>query len=264
MSKILQLEKELALEKAKQKFEKEDREMQSLIEAYVGKCYGTNSFTQIRKGSYQVAISIDSIERYKEHKFATAKDSIVCNYRSISFNNGCDWMQSGKMASQYSRGIYTTTLNSDSKYNMHYHISNIVERKKEISVEVFNTLYNCGNEIDAYIKSAFTSKLPLVVEKTIGDEGDQRKLLEAYKQCNIEIIDLENHLDLLQCLQYCKLPGYFNDRFLIKSYAKLALEYQIFKLEEDLNSKWSTPNTSSHKINQIKIIKEYILKLNLQ
>ena len=263
MSRILELEKELALEKYNKKRSEEDREMQSLVENYVGKCYGTNSFTQIRKGSYQVALSIDSIERYNEHKFATSKDTIVCTYRTINFNNGCDWMGSGTMVSQYSRGTYTQNLNG-SEYNMHYYMNNLIDRKKEISVELFNTLYNCGNEIEAYIKTAFTSKLPLIVEKTIGDEGDQRKLLESYKHCNIEIIDLEDHLDLLQCLQYCKLPGYFNDRFLIKSYAKSALEYQIFKLNEDLNSKWITQNTRSHNLRQIKTINDHILKLDLQ
>jgi hypothetical protein len=257
------LKKKLALAEQNEKLEREKKEMDNLIKNYVGKCFGTRTFTQKSKASWNKAIYIEKIERYAEHKHATAAGTIVCTYHWINLNNMVDWHSKNNpdvKSSTYSRGVYTKNLNQGD-YNMSYNMSNIVDRMKEIPKETFDVLYGCGDEIEGFIEKAFSGKVNIEVAKTIGDSGKQNSLIESYKQMGIEYIDLEKYPELLYVLRYATLPAYFEDRFLIKDYAKKSLECQIAKHKKDLASPFCTRFETLNK--EIAIIEKHIILLKL-
>ncbi len=87
-SQLMQQAKELEKQE-KEAYELKD--MNQLIEAYVGKCFGSSKFRQKSKSTYHSAIHIHKIEKLKEHKHATAEGTIVCYYTSINVFKDIDW-----------------------------------------------------------------------------------------------------------------------------------------------------------------------------
>lgn len=263
MSNVNELKKQLALAEQAEKLERENKDMEELIKLYVGKCFSTRTFTQKSKASWNKAIYIEKIERYTEHKHATAEGTIVCTYHWIQLNNMVDWHQKNNpdtKLSTYSRGVYTSNLNQG-QYNMQYNMHNLVDRMKEIPKETFDLLYGSGEEIEGFIEKAFSGKLNIEVSKTGGDSTKQNSLIESYKQMGIEYIDLEKYPELLYVLRYATLPAYFEDRFLIKDYAKKALQCQIAKHQKDLSSPFCTRREMLYK--EIAILEKHIILLNL-
>jgi hypothetical protein len=265
MSNVSQLESQLKLAKEQEKLAYENKEMQDLIKNYVGKCYGTRTFRQKAKATWNSSIYIEKIERYEEHKFATGAGTIVCTYKRIIFNNGVCWMdktnESNKV-SNYSRSSCTTNLNQDDR-NMSSKIFDLIGRMKEIPKETFDVLFNCGNEIDAHIELCFSGKIQINPEKTIGDSTKQDVLIDGYKQLGIDYIDLESYPKLMYALRYSTLPAFFEDRFLIKDYAKKALELRIAQCRKDMSSPFTNMRCYEAKQKEIELIQEHIILLNL-
>ena len=257
-----ELEKQLIIAKQKEKLERENSEMQQIIEKYVGKCYGSSKFSQKSKKNYHEAVYIHSIERYNEHKFATSKGSIVCNYASITCFKDIDWRNDNNSNYRYCVGHYTTTLNENG-YNMFYNINNLIGDLKEIPYNTFYELYNVGESCNQLIENAFSGKTQFKIEKTIGDNIAQTQFEKNCKIADIQLIDLEEHLPLLNAIKYSKIPGFVEDRYLIKNLAKIALECQIKINEEENISIWSNWEKRQNNIQQNLLLKEYIEKLKL-
>ena len=260
MSNVYELEKQLVEAKAKQKLEQENKEMQDLIDTYVGKCYGTRTFRQKSKATYNSAIYIEKISREKESCYSD--NSIICVYHQIYQHCNINYVDKNIKDIQYSRGRYSTKLN-ETDYNMFYHMSNLVERKKEIPKETFDVLYNAGEDINIIINKAFEGKTALTIEKTIGDSGRQESRLEMMQKLGIEFIDLEEYPKLLNAIRYAYLPGFEEDRYFLKDYAKKSLQYQIQILKDNINDSWTDARRASYIENEIKTIQEHINILNL-
>lgn len=246
----------------KERYEAETREMNQLIEQYVGKCFGTSKFRQKSKASYHKAIYIEKIERYEEHKHATAEGTIVCSYQSIYVSNGPDWKNKKNTNINYAVGNYTQHLNSGG-HNMFYNMHNLIDRMQEIPYSTFLELFIAGENANQIIEDAFSGKLNLEVEKTIGDSSDQSKLEESCKIAGVELIDLEKHLPLLDAIRYSELPGYMEDRFLIKSLAKVALETQIKLNQAKMSDRWCDHRRYQSFERENEVISSYIRKLKL-
>ena len=250
-----------ALEK-KERYDTETKEMNQLIEQYVGKCFATSKFRQKSKASYHKAVYIEKIERYEEHKHATAEGTIVCSYQSIYVSKSLDWKNKKNTNINYTVGNYTTHLNSGT-YNMFYNMYNIIDRMKEIPYNTFLEVFMAGEIANQVIDDAFSGNLNLEIEKTIGDDGDQSRLEESCKIAGVELIDLENHLPLLKVIRYADLPGYMEDRFLIKDLAKVALETQIKLNNTRMSDKWCDSRRYEAFKRENEVISSYIKKLKL-
>lgn len=246
----------------KEKYDAETKEMNQLIEQYVGKCFGTSKFRQKSKASFQKAIYIEKIERYEEHKHATAEGTIVCSYQSIYVSKSPDWKNKKNTNINYTVGNYTTHLNSG-QYNMFYNMYNLIDRMKEIPYNTFLELFLAGETANQVIEDAFSGNMQLEIEKTIGDSSDQSKLEESCKIAGVELIDLEKHLPLLNVIRYSDLPGYMEDRFLIKSLAKVALETQIKLNETRMSDTWCDHRRYRAFQTENEVISSYIKKLKL-
>ena len=250
-----------ALEK-KEKYDVETKEMNQLIEQYVGKCFGTSKFRQKSKASYHKAIYIEKIERYEEHKHATAEGTIVCSYQSIYVSKNLDWRSKKNTNINYTVGNYTTHLNSG-QYNMFYNMHNLIDRMKEIPYSTFFELFMSGEITTQIIEDAFSGNMELEIEKTMGDSSDQSRLEESCKIAGVELIDLEKHLPLLTTIRYADLPGYMEDRFLIKSLAKVALETQIKLNDIRMSDTWCDHRRYQAFQRENDVISSYIKKLKL-
>jgi len=222
-SQLLQQAKEL---EKKEKYDRETKEMNELIAAYKGKCFGTSKFRQKSKTTHHSAIYIQDIERYEKHKFATAEGTIVCSWQQISVFKGKDWKNEMNDNFRYEVGNYTTHLNN-SQYNMFYNMHNLISGRKEIPYATFYELFNSGEITHQIIEDAFSGKISLEVEKTMGDAGNQDRFKKACDIAGVKLIDLEDHMLLLNVIRYSQLPGYIQDRWLMKDMAVLALETQI-------------------------------------
>ena len=116
------------------------------------------------------------------------------------------------------------------------------------------------------VKEELEAKYPEIVfeiEKTMRDAGNQSRFEEACQIAKIDLIDLENHLPLLNVIKYAKLPGYVEDRFLMKSLARTALETQIKINENQMNKQWCDYRRRIAYEVENKTISDYILKLKL-
>lgn len=250
-----------ALEK-KEKYDVETKEMNQLIEQYVGKCFGTSKFRQKSKASYHKAIYIEKIERYEENKHATAEGTIVCSYQSIYVSKSLDWRSKKNTNINYTVGNYTTHLNSG-QYNMFYHMHNLIDRMKEIPYSTFLELFMSGETATQVIEDAFSGNMEMEIEKTMGDSSAQSRLEESCKIAGVELIDLEKHLPLLTTIRYADLPGYMDDRFLIKSLAKVALETQIKLNNTRMSDTWCDHRRYQTFQRENDVISSYIKKLKL-
>lgn len=255
MHQAKQLEKQ-------EKDERELKEMNDLIATYVGKCYGTSKFRQKSKRTYHSAIHIHKIEKYTEHKFATAEGTIVCYYTSIDVFKDVDWRTKEESNIRYSVGNYTSNLNNG-RNNMFSNMHDIIGRRKEIPYATFYELYNIGEVGTKLIEDAFNGKISLEIEKTMGDAGHQDGFKQACEIANIDLIDLEKHMPLLNVIKYARLPGYVEDRFLMRPLAKTALETQIKLNEKSMNERWCDYRRRESYQRDNKILQEYIIKLSL-
>ena len=186
-------------------------------------------FRQKSKASYHKAIYIEKIERYEENKHATAEGTIVCSYQSIYVSKSVDWRNKKNTNINYTVGNYTVHLNSG-QYNMFYNMHNLMEME---------------------------------IEKTMGDSSAQSRLEESCKIAGVELIDLEKHLPLLTTIRYADLPGYMDDRFLIKSLAKVALETQIELNNTRMSDRWCDHRRYQAFQRENDVISSYIKKLKL-
>lgn len=248
-----------------ERIEKETQEaleMEQLIQFYVGKCYGSSKFRQKSKATYHNVVHIQSIEKYDKHKFVTAAGSIVCHYSTVSVSKHLDWMSKKHSNISYTVGNYSTVLNRDG-YNMNYHMNNLIGGKKEIPYSTFFELLSIGEVCNQTLEEAFNGKISLEIEKTMGDSGNQAKFNEACKIAGIELIDLENHLPLLNVIKYAQLPGYVEDRYLLKPLAKIALETQIKLNNKQINGEWCDYRRRQRYERDNEIITNYISKLKL-
>jgi len=246
----------------KERLDAETKEMNQLIEQYVGKCFGTSKFRQKSKASYHKAIYIEKIERYEEDKNATAAGTIVCSYQSIYVSKSLDWKNKKNTNINYTVGNYTTHLNSGT-YNMFYNMHNLVDGMKEIPYNTFLELFLAGESANQVIEDAFSGNLKLEIEKTMGDSSEQSRLEESCKIAGVELIDLEKHLPLLNAIRYAELPGYMEDRFLIKSLAKVALETQIKLNQAKMSDRWCDHRRYQSFERENEVISSYIRKLKL-
>ena len=254
-SQLMQQAKEL---EKKEKEEYELKEMNQLIDAYVGKCFETSKFRQKSKSTYHSAIHIHKIEKLKEHKYATAEGTIVCYYTSISVSKDIDWRTEKQSNIRYSVGNYTTNLNNG-RNNMFSNMHDLINKMKEIPYATFYELYNIGEVGTQLIEDAFNGKIVFEIEKTMRDAGNQSRFEEACQIAKIDLIDLENHLPLLNVIKYAKLPGYVEDRFLMKSLARTALETQIKINENQMNKQWCDYRRRIAYEVENKTISDYIL-----
>ena len=140
---------------------------------------------------------------------------------------------------------------------------NIIDRMKEIPYNTFLEVFMAGEIANQVIDDAFSGNLNLEIEKTIGDDGDQSRLEESCKIAGVELIDLENHLPLLKVIRYADLPGYMEDRFLIKDLAKVALETQIKLNNTRMSDKWCDSRRYEAFKRENEVISSYIKKLKL-
>jgi hypothetical protein len=248
---IKELEKELEEARAAEKLKNEDAEIAQLVAAYVGKSYSSSMISQGRRNKWNHAISIDAICR-------EGKD-VVCKYKSVTYGKT---PYNGAFQVQYTRGTYAETLNSDT-YNLSYRMNNLTYRLKEIPTSLFESLFQVGDEVEPIISDAFQGKLELQIEKTIGDAGTQRDFEAAYSACGIELIDLEKYPKLLRTITYARLPGFFEGRYLVKQFAKQALEYQISSNKERMSCVLCSERIYKALQFENKIIEEHILTLNL-
>lgn len=262
MNEIQELESKLAKAKIQEKLNSENKEMQECIDHYVGKCYGSRTFQQKAKHAHNKAIYITGIRRLIEHTNATAEGTILLTYSFVNYHKGPDWKGTTVFTANYSRGTYDIVLN-DGRHNMGYHIFNLTHRLKEIPVEKFKELYICGDEIEANIELIFSKKLDITIEKTCGDSTNQTVLEEKYKKLDIPVIDLEKYPKLLHTLRYSRLPGFFEDRFLFKDYAKKALLLEIDYKRKDMHDGWCNSRRYEALQEECKIIEEHIKLLNL-
>jgi hypothetical protein len=258
-SQLMQQAKELEKE---EKEANELKEMNQLIEAYTGKCFGTSKFRQKAKSTYHAAIHIHKIEKLKEHKHATAEGTIVCYYTSINVFKDIDWRTNKQSNIRYSVANYTTNLNNG-RNNMFSNMHDLINGMKEIPYATFYELYNIGEVGTQLIEDAFNGKIVFEVEKTIGDSGNQSRFEESCTIAGIKLIDLEKHLPLLNVIKYAKLPGYVEDRFLMQNLAKIALETQIKLNNKEMQSHWCDHRRYASYERDNKILNEYIIKLNL-
>lgn len=245
-----------------EKREQEDKEIKQLVDAYVGKCFGTSKFRQKSKATWHDAIYIEKIERLEEHKHATAAGTVVCYYTCISSFKDCDWKTERNTNLRYTVGNYTTHLNNNN-YNMFYNMYNLINNKKEIPYSTFYELFNAGDVANQVIEDAFSGKISLEVEKTMGDSGNQSRFEEACSIAGIELIDLEQHIPLLNCIRYAKLPGYVEDRFLMKNLARTALETQIALNKKSMENAWCDYRRRQTYERENELLNNYIQKLNL-
>lgn len=249
----------------KEKIAQEDKEMKEIIKSYEGKCFGTSKFRQKSKSVYHKAIHIQKIERLKEHKHATAEGTIVCYYQQVYCAKSQELLYSKTRRNNninFSIGNYTTHLNNGS-YNMYYNMHNLTQGMKEISYSTFQELLSAGEIANQVVEDGFSGRLQFEVEKTMGDSGDQTRFEEACGIAKVELIDLEKHLPLLDAIRYAHLPGYVEDRYLIKRMAKLALETQIKINEKRMQDRWLDVRRYQAFERENNTIKEYITNLKL-
>ena len=258
-SQLMAQAKELEKQEKRQQ---EDKEIKELVDSYVGKCFGTSKFRQKSKSTWHDAIYIQKIERLEEHKNATAAGTVVCYYTQISCQKDYDWRTERNSNLRYTVGNYTSHLNKND-YNMLYNMHSLIDRKKEIPYSTFHELFNAGDVANQLIEDSFAGKINLEVEKTIGDSGNQSRFEEACTIAGIELIDLEQHMPLLNTIRYAKLPGYVEDRFLIKDLAKTALETQIELNKKASSELWVDFRRKQYYEKENEIISSYIAKLNL-
>lgn len=262
MNEIQELESKLTKAKIQEKLNYENKEMQECIDLYVGKCYGSRAFRQKVKHVHNKAIYITDIRRLTEHTNGAAEGTVLLTYSFVNYHKGPDWRGFTVFSANYSRGTSNIVLNDD-KYNMSHHIFNLTNKLKEISVEKFKELYICGDEIEANIELTFSKKLDITIEKTCGDSTNQTVLEEKYKKLDIPVIDLEKYPELLYTLRYSKLPGFFEDRFLFKDYAKKALLLEIDYKHKDMNNTWCSGSRYEALLQECMIIENHIELLNL-
>lgn len=258
-SQLMQQAKELEKQE-KEAYELKD--MNQLIEAYVGKCFGTSKFRQKAKSTYHSAIHIHKIEKLKEHKFATAEGTIVCYYTAINVFKDIDWRTEKQSNIRYSVANYTSNLNNG-RNNMFSNMHDLINRMKEIPYSTFYELYNIGEVGTQLIEDAFNGKITFEVEKTMGDAGNQSRFEESCEIAKIDLIDLEKHMPLLNVIKYAKLPGYVEDRFLMKNLAKIALQTQIKLNEKSMADKWCDHRRYEAYKKDNEILNNYIIKLGL-
>lgn len=255
---LMQQAKEL---ERQERLAEEDKDLKKIKELYEGKCFATSKFRQKSKATSHDAIYIYKIERLLEHKHATAAGTIVCYYQQISLFKDVDWRTEKHSNIRYSCGNYTTHLNNDR--GIFINMYSLIDRKKEIPYSTFYELYNAGEVSNLLIEDAFNGKIQLEVEKTIGDDNNQSRFEESCKIANIELIDLEKHLPLLSIIRYAKLPGYVEDRFLMKILAKTALETKIKLNNKEINNVWCDHRERERYEKEIEVLQKYISKLNL-
>lgn len=245
-----------------EKRQQEDKDMKELVDAYVGKCFATSKFRQKSKATSHDAIYIQKIERLEKHKNATAAGTVVCYYTQISCYKDCDWENERNTNLRYTVGNYTSHLNSNN-YNMFYNMHNLIDKKKEIPYSTFHSLFAAGEISNQIIEESFAGKINLEIEKTIGDSENQSRFEEACQIAGIELIDLEKHLPLLDIIRYDKLPGYVEDRYLIKSLAKISLETKIKLNKKEMSSIWIDYRRKELIEKNNQVIESYISKLKL-
>ena len=258
-SQLMAQAKELEKQEKRQQ---EDKEIKELIDNYVGKCFASSKFKQKSKYTWHDAIYIQKIERLEETKNATAAGTVVCYFTQISCHKDCDWRIERNNNLRYTVGNYTSHLNTNN-YNMFYNMHNLIGRKKEIPYSTFYELFNAGDIANQIIEDSFAGKISLEVEKTMGDSENQSKFEEACALAGIKLIDLEQHMPLLNTIRYAKLPGYVEDRFLMQNLARTALETQIKLNEKAASERWCDYRRAEYYRRDNEIISSYIIKLKL-
>lgn len=243
----------------KELWDKDEKEMNEAIKKYVGKCYGSSKFRQKSKATYFSAIYIQKIERYKEHKFATSKDTIVCYYQSVYASKNVDWRIESANNLSFNVNNFTLNLNE----NVLHEVEKLIQGLKEIPYSTFHNILSAGEIGVQYIDKAFSGKLKMEIEKTVGDNMNQEKFVKSCNIAKLDLIDLEIYPELLKVIQYSKLPGFVEDRYLIENMAKLTLNTQI-KLNIIEIEDWRNHIDIREKLKKDnQILENYIQKLKL-
>ena len=245
---------ELALQQAKkqEKLKYRLEELDKLKVLYENKCVASHTFQRRTKSSYMGA-------KYYE-KFYLEADEIWVIEWSIYLSKNDSFYKPSKNCISYSRHIFKRQLTGINDKNAFYNLGSHSFFNKEISYEKFMQLWECAEECNIILNDVFSNKIPEIKTEhiTIGDHSAEEVLESCIKTIGIELIDFKNYPEVHRVLEYKTLPMFDRNRWLPKIYAKSILEWEIKRIQEDMNSVFSTLRGRAYNQNQIDIIQKFI------
>ena len=261
---IRRLEKELKDAKRREFLSDQNERLEKVKKAYLGKCFGTHKFVQNSKAQYRSAIRIIDIYRNSDSPKGVhcmgGDDDVTLRYLKI--NSSRNKEPSGNFTMHYERRELSRIIESETE-KMENFAFNMLYRMKEIPLEKFQQLWKSFEDAEPIIETAF-STMPLEMEKSIGNHGNQSEFAKNAQSMGLELIDLEKDDELFQIFKWKNYPGIFQDRFMMKGLMQSILQTQILREREDMASPWSDYRRINACEGRIKVLEKYLEQFQKQ
>lgn len=249
---VQQLEKALVDAKAQENLKYRQKELGDLIRDCKGKSFGSHTFD---RSSAAVLMGATHYENF----FIREGEIFVLEWNvSLSRYDAHD--KKSKKAINFSRNIHERKITGN-EYNASYNLySGYDFTRKEISHTKFLELWESGSEAHEIIKKTFNGKAPELKTEYItqGDYGAEQSIEDCIKSMHLDIIDFKKFPKVHSVLEYKTLPMFDKRRWLPKIYAKQILQWEIGRMEKDLESPFTTARRYEAVRHEIAVIEKFV------
>jgi hypothetical protein len=256
MNSVEKARQELLKAELEEKIKYRKDELNSLKKEYEGKCFGSHTFERKNKSEFMGAV-------YYEKFFLKDNNEIYVMSHSIQCSTFDDYYKSNKLNKNYSRQISEIQLSGLNDKNASYNLySGYSFFRKEISLDKFKKLWNCGDEINQVIHDFFFNVLPDLKQEriTMGDSSSEKEIEDCIKTINIDLIDLKDYPEIHSILQYKHLPMFDRQRWLPKLYIVPIIEWLIKKLQEENKIYFDNLKVIYYNNQSIEQLQDFIIK----
>lgn len=255
MSKILELEKQLAEAKEAEKLASLQKELEQVKAEYEGKCFGSHTFTRRSAAVLMGAVHYE--------KFYIKDSKIWVLERSFHLGRHDNVYKSSKTDISFARNYYERCVFGEENNNYHasYNtFSGYSFYRKEISLEKFEQLWNGVNECEQIVKSVVETNAPeLKIEAVAqGDFNNEDRIDVAIKELNLDAIDFKDFPKVHHHIEYATLPMFQDRRWMPRIYAKQILQYHVKKLVERQQDSWTSSRMHNALQFEIDVINNFI------